>query len=111
MLCYACIEPGAPEYLDIASLTPYETLLIWDTPSVTNGVLNEYTVMCVPVNAALPTVANIVETALYQFNHPMFASLNGLYPGEMYSCSVSAANEVGYGPPSSILIHIPLTGT
>ena len=66
--------------------------------------------MCVAVNAALPTVVDIVETALYQFNHPMFASLNGLYPGEMYNCGVSAANEVGYGAASSILIHIPLTG-
>ena len=66
--------------------------------------------MCNPFDATLASAKVITETGLNQSNQPIFATVNGLRPGEKYNCCVSASNDVGYGPTLSIDIQIPSGG-
>ena len=102
---YITLEPGAPEDFYIASLASREVSFIWYRPHLTNGVLLEYTLLCASENATFSDAMEVIEVAMYQTNLQQFATIRGLHPGVMYSCSVSASNEVGYGPASIALIE------
>ena len=63
----------------------------WDSPLVTNGEIDNYTLTCSPTIGLLPLV---LEAEDRNVTVPMFV------PGTTYTCSLRASNGGGFGSPA-----------
>ena len=85
------LAPEEPQNFEISVGGSSDLTFTWDSPSVTNGQIDNYTLTCSPTIDLLPLV---LEAAVFNTTLPMFI------PGTTYTCSLRASNGGGLGSPA-----------
>ncbi|CAI7990133.1 Receptor-type tyrosine-protein phosphatase F [Geodia barretti] len=93
------VPTGSPEAFE-AVVGQRQVVFTWSPPPVTqrNGVITSYTLSCSPSPSSLPQSPSSQSGSL---------TATGFSPNTLHSCSLTATNSQGSGPPS-IRIFITL---
>ena len=87
--------PNPPEMFHIESMTTTSLNLSWQAPTVTNGMLTSYQVLCQPLIFGIP-IPRTINPAPTE----VIALLDNLLPGVGYNCSIIARNRAGASDPT-----------
>ncbi len=81
----------------------------WDHPQgiEITGLITNYQLSCVPQPVGFPRVYVSHEFS----EHGVVATESGFSPSTIYNCSVLAANTLGEGPSTSVMVTTPDDGT
>jgi hypothetical protein len=98
--------PGAPVNFTHVNYTSQESYFVWNQPLLTNGIITEYTLLCIPEKSMSPNCMERVNSSLYQADQQYTTVLNCLEldEGVIYNCRLNASNDAGYGPAVSIQV-------
>ena len=83
--------------------TSGELHFVWYQPLLTNGIITEYMLQCIPEVPGLPNCEKRINSALYLAGQHFTAVLSCLKRGVTYNCSLQASNDAGYGPASHMI--------
>ena len=87
----------------IANHTSQELFFVWYQPLLTNGIITEYMLQCIPEVPGLPDCTERINSSLYLAGQQFTAVLSCIKRGVTYSCSLQASNDAGYGPASHMI--------
>ena len=106
LLFFLHIEPSSPQNFNVVSRSNLQVNFAWDRPSLTNGVVQAYTLRCTPNVPGVPEVSVTISVTFFQSNLQQSATLSNIRPDVSYTCSCLAINEAGSGPAVSLLLGI-----
>lgn len=96
LLTYSSLQaPNPPEMFHIESMTTTSLNFSWQGPTVTNGMLTSYQVLCQPLIFGIP-IPRTINPAPTEVT----ALLDNLFPGVEYNCSIIARNRAGASNPT-----------
>jgi hypothetical protein len=93
--------PDAPVKFRVQKYTSQISYFEWYPPLRTNGIINKYTLLCIPELFGLPNCTVKIDSSIYltALGRDITAESSCLERGLTYNCSLNATNDEGHGPP------------
>ena len=95
------LVPGEPVAFAVTDYTLLDSSFAWSPPNRTNGIITNYTLVCIPEKSYLPNCTETTKSHVYIQGQNFSEVSRCLERGLNYECTLDASNDAGSGPSTS----------